>query len=77
MKEVLLFVAVMACVGLIASIFTVQFMVNTIPSTNPSQGNLFNNSIKSTVSYLTIPALFLLGLGFLAFLVFLLRMRRG
>jgi hypothetical protein len=77
MKEILVLAAIMACIGLVASLLMINFMLNTIPATSSSTsgGDLFNYSVKSTISYLTVPALFLLVLSFLAFLIWLTKMR--
>jgi len=75
LKSLLLIAAIMACVGLIAALLVMSYMVNTIPSTSSSGGNLFNYSVSSTLSYFAIPTVLLLCLAFLAFLAYLLKER--
>jgi len=75
MKDMIILGAILSVVALISAIATLTFMVNTIPATSSSGGDLFNSSVKSTVSYLAIPALFLIVLSFFAFLVWLFKMR--
>jgi len=75
MKGLLVIAAIMACVGLVAALLMMGHLVNTIPSTNPGEGNLFGYSVRSTLSYFAIPTVLLLCLSFLAFLVYLLMVR--
>jgi hypothetical protein len=74
MKEALLIVAIFAVMALVGSLLTLNFMVSTIPQTSPTQGDLFHRSMQSTISYLAIPAMVILGLSFLAFLVYLIKL---
>ena len=75
MKEMLLFGAVIAVCGLVGSMVLMGFLVDAIPSTSPTQGNLVGQSVSSTVNLLLIPSIAIVGLAFLAFLCWLFKMR--
>ena len=75
MKGLLVLAAIMAIVGLIFSITMMSYMVKTIPSTNPKEGNLFNYSVGSTLNLLLVPLILIISLAFLAFLIWLLKMK--
>jgi hypothetical protein len=75
MKSLLIFGAIIGLIALLFSMSMMFHMVETIPSTSSSGDNLFKHSVNSTVNYLAIPIIFLLGLSFLAFLVWMFKMR--